>query len=152
MKIKRMDEKAASEIIGTVLLLGMAIAFFSVLSITVLSYPSSSSSPSTNLVGMIIPNETNDEEYLLMEHRGGDALRLDTKVVITFNNGTSESITIGDEDKNYLTEKSKEDNLWGIGEWFFYNQDLNLDGQQVSIAVVDVESNSVIMTGSLRGT
>jgi hypothetical protein len=101
---------------------------------------------------MIIPtNETNNEENLLIEHRGGDALSLDTKVIITFNNGTSESITIGDEDKNYLTEKSKKDNLWGIGEWFIY-PDINLMGQQVSIAVVDVESNSVIMTGSLRGT
>ena len=104
MKIKRMNKKAASEIIGTVLLLGMAIAFFSVLSITVLSYPSSSSSPSTNLVGMIIPtNETNNEENLLIEHRGGDALSLDTKVIITFNNGTSKNIRIGDG--NYLNDQ-----------------------------------------------
>lgn len=143
MKIRKMNEKAVSEIIGTILLLGMAVAFFSVLSITVLSHPSSPSSPSTSLVSMI------DEEYLLIEHRGGKSLHLDTEVIITFNDGTSENIRIGDG--NYLDADAKIDGLWSIGEWCIY-RDAGLKNQQVSVSVVDMESNSVIMTGLLKGT
>lgn len=143
MKLKGSNE-GVSEIIGTVLLLGMAISFFSILSYTVLSYPSAPSSPSANLVA------TKDGGHLLIEHRGGEALTLDTKVIITFSNGTSISMTIGD--KNYLDDKAKEDNLWGLGEWFIYPyQDTNIKSKPVSIAVVDMKSNSMIMTGSLNG-
>ena len=143
MKLKGSNE-GVSEIIGTILLLGMAISFFSILSFTVLSYPSAPSSPSANLVA------TKDGDHLLIEHRGGEALTLDTKVIITFSNGTSKSMTIGD--KNYLDDKAKEDNLWGLGEWFIYPyQDTNITSKPVSIEVVDVKSNSRIMTGLLNG-
>jgi flagellin-like protein len=141
MKLKGANE-GVSEVIGTVLLLGMAISFFSILSYTVLSYPSAPSSPSANLVA------TKDGDHLLIEHRGGEALTLDTKVIITFSNGTSKSMAIGD--KNYLDDKAKEDNLWGLGELFIY-QDKNITSKTVSIAVVDVKSNSRIMTGLLNG-
>jgi flagellin-like protein len=141
MKLKGSNE-GVSEVIGTVLLLGMAISFFSILSYTVLSYPSTPSSPSANLVA------TTEGKCLLIEHRGGEALTLDTKVIITFSNGTSKSMAIGD--KNYLDDKAKEDNLWGIGEWFIY-QDKNITSKPVSVAVVDVKSNSMIMTGFLNG-
>lgn len=140
----RINDEAVSEIVGTVLLLAMAICLFSLLSIIILSYPISASTPSANLVGTI------EGDCLFIEHRGGTPLRLDTKVLLTFSNGTSESIKIGE--KNYLGNNSKDvDNLWSIGEWFIY-QDANLINQTVSISIVDVESNCVIMTGSLHGT
>jgi len=132
------NNEAVSEIVGTVLLLAMAICLFSLLSIIILSYPISASTPSANLVGTI------EGDYLIIEHRGGTPLRLDTKVMLS---NTDDSIRIGD----YLDDKAKEDNLWGIGEWFIY-KNANLTNQMVSISIVDVESNCVIMTGSLQGT
>lgn len=142
MKFKKADE-AVSDLVGTVLLLGMAVLFFSILSAVVLSYPISSSSPSTNLVGTI------EGEYLLIEHRGGEPLSLETKVILFMDNGTSKSILIGDE--NYLDDEAKKDNLWGIGEWFIY-QDEDIMNEQVMITVVDAESSSVILRGTLQGT
>jgi len=140
----RINDEGVSEIVGTVLLLAMAICLFSLLSIIILSYPISASTPSANLVGTIEGN------CLYIEHRGGTPLRLDTKVLLTFSNGTSESIRIGEN--NYLDNNSKEgDNLWGIGEWFIY-KNANLTNQTVTISIVDVESNCVIMTGSLQST
>ena len=142
----RKDDKAVSEIVGTVLLLAIAICIFSLLSAIVLSYPISSNSPSANLVGTIV--NTNEGEYsLLIEHRGGTPLRLDTKVLLTFSNGTSKSIRVGE--KQYLDTIAREDNLWGIGECFIYS-DSNLKNQNVTISIVDVESNSMIMTGLLQ--
>jgi flagellin-like protein len=134
----RINNEAVSEIVGTVLLLAMAICLFSLLSIIVLSYPISASTPSANLVYTI------EGDCLFIEHRGGTPLRLDTKVLLSIND---ESIRIGD----FLDDKAKDDNLWGIGEWFIY-QNVKLKNQKVTISIVDVESNCVIMTGSLQGT
>jgi len=134
MKHKRADD-AVSEVVGTILLLGITVSLFSVICVIVLSYPFLPSSPSTNLVGMV------EGEYLLIEHRGGKALDLGTKVTLTIGDNMSESVTVED----FLNNESKEDNRWDIGEWFVYNNS-NIIGKKVGIAVVDVESNSVILT------
>ena len=140
MKHKRADDEAVSEIVGTILLLGITVSLFSVICGIVLSYPFSPSSPSTNLVGMV------EGEYLLIEHRGGKALDLGTKVSLTIGDNISEIITVG----AYLNNESKEDNRWGIGEWFVY-QDSDITGKKVGIAVVDVESDSVILIETFQG-
>jgi flagellin-like protein len=140
MKHKKTDE-AVSEIVGTILLLGITVSLFSVICAIVLSYPFSPSSPSTNLVGMV------EEDYLLIEHRGGKALDLGTKVSVTIGDNMSEIITVG----AYLNNESKEDNQWGIGEWFVY-QDSDITGKKVGIAVVDVESDSVILIETFQGS
>jgi hypothetical protein len=140
MKNRRKNE-AVSDIIGTVLLLGMAISLFAVLCIGVLYYPFTPAEPAVNIVGTL------DEEYLFLEHCGGEPLSLDTKVILTIGENMPVSIIIGDGD--YLTEEAKEDNKWNIGEGFFYSLDSYV-GHQIKITVVDVESNSVIMIGSLK--
>ena len=139
MKHKKTDE-AVSEIVGTILLLGITVSLFSVICGIVLSYPFSPSSPSTNLVGMV------EGEYLLIEHRGGKALDLGTKVSLTIGDNMSKIIIVGD----YLNNESKGDNRWGIGEWFVY-QNNNITGKKVGIAVVDVESDSVILIETFQG-
>ncbi len=141
MKHKKTDE-AVSEIVGTILLLGITVSLFSVICVIVLSYPFSPSSPSTNLVGMV------EGEYLLIEHRGGKALDLGTKVSLTIGDNMSEIITVGDKD--YLNNESKGDNRWGIGEWFVYHNE-DIKGKKVGIAVVDVESDSVILIETFQG-
>ena len=139
MKHKRTDE-AVSEIVGTILLLGITVSLFSVICGIVLSYPFSPSSPSTNLVGMV------EEDYLLIEHRGGKALELGTKVSLTIGDNISRIIIVGD----CLNNESKVDNRWGIGEWFVY-QNSNIKGKKVGIAVVDIESDSVILIETFQG-
>ena len=139
MKHKRTDE-AVSEIVGTILLLGITVSLFSVICVIVLSYPFSPSSPSTNLVGMV------EGEYLLIEHRGGKALDLGTKVSLTIGDNISKIIIV----EACLNNESKEDNRWGIGEWFVY-QNSNITGKKVGIAVVDIESDSVILIETFQG-
>ena len=150
MKLKKTD-KAVSSVVGTMLLLSMTILLFSIICGIVLSYPSSPSTPSANLVGMIEEDHQSNEYYLLIEHRGGKALSLKTKITLAFDNANPESIIIGNE--NYLNNEAKKDNKWGLGEWLIYEiQNKNLAGNQIEITVVDLESNSVVMTGMLQGT
>ena len=129
--MKNRANEAVSDIVGTVLLLGMTIALFSVLCVGVLSYPSSPSEPAVNLVGTII--ETPDDGVYL-------------KVIITLDGGQSEDIRVG----GYLTDENK-DNKWNIGEGFYYQLNDYVEGQ-VKFTVVDTESNTVILLGSLQGT
>jgi len=65
-----------TEVVGTVLLLGIAVSVFSSLYVVVLSYPSPSSISSANLVGTI------EGSNIVIEHRGGEALSLDTEILI----------------------------------------------------------------------
>jgi len=139
MKNNRANE-AVSDIVGTVLLLGMTIALFSVLCVGVLSYPSSPSEPAVNLVGTI------NDGKLYLEHCGGEALDLDTKVIITCEGNQSVNLKVGE----FLNDEN-EDNKWNIGEGFEY-QLVGYVGGQVKFTVVDTESNTVILLGSLQGT
>ena len=139
--MKNRKNEAVSDIVGTVLLLGMTVALFSVLCIGVLSYPSSPSEPAVNLVGTI------DGDSLYIEHGGGEALDLDTKVIITIDDLQPVPKIVGD-----LLADENSDNKWNIGEELVYRIDGSLGAKQVKITVVDTESNSVIMQGSLKGT
>lgn len=146
MKLRKSNE-GVSEIVSTVLLLGMAISFFSLLCVTVLSYPSSPSSPSVNLASRICGEDPMIS--LIIDHCGGEALSLDTKVIVTIGDDSPVTITI--RDQNYSEVDVNDDNLWGIGEQFIYTN-ANLAGKPVSVTVVDVESNSMVMTGTIQGS
>ena len=129
---------AVSDVVGTIVLLGITVALFSTLCVGVLSYPFSPSEPAVNIVG------TRDGTDLILEHRGGEALSLDTKVIITIGDDSPLPLIVGD----YLTPEEKRDNRWGIGEGFVYDVG---EGERVVITVVDIESNSVIMLGTFQG-
>ena len=139
MKYKKSDE-AVSEIVGIVLMLGITISLFAVLCNVVLSFPSSPASPSANLVGTI------EVSFIVIEHRGGEELSLDTEIVIEID-GVGRTLTARD----LLDDEAKNDNLWGIGEWLVY-RDKGVIEKKVSIIVIDVKSNSVIMSGIFKGT
>lgn len=132
-----------AEIVGTVVLLGIAVAIFSTLYATVLSYPSPSHSTFVNLVATIEGNN------IIIEHRGGQALSLDTKVTIAIGDLTK-YITIGDE--NFLGYEAKKDNQWNVGERLVIPFDYNLSNRQAKITVMDEKSNSMVMIGTINIT
>ena len=134
MRKMKKAEKALSEVVGTVMLLGMAVSLFSVLSIVVLTHPFNPSAPSVNIVGMI------DGTDIILEHHGGEALDLDTRILIAVG-GNRISITVRD----LLDDESK---VWTIGERLRLNYSeysvKGIVGQKVIVSVVDVESNSLL--------
>ena len=136
MKIRKSNE-AVSEILGTALLLGIAISLFSLLSIVVLSYPFTPSPASVNLVGYI------DGTNVTLEHYGGESLDLTNKVIVRIQEiYTKINIT------DFLDDANNND-LWDLGEQLIYPIG-NVTGEQIEVTVVDTRSNSIIMSGILQ--
>jgi len=141
MKNRRADN-GVSEIIGVVLLLLMATALFSTVYLFVMNEVLDSSeepSPSVTVLGTIGGGD------IILEHRGGEALSLDTKIMITIS-GMTYNMTVGD----LLDDESKGDGKWSIGEKLSYAPSLDITGRQVRILVIDEESGSMVMQGVLQ--
>jgi len=132
-----------AEIIGTVLLLGIAVAIFSTLYVVVFAYPFPTSSPNVTLIGTI------EGSNIIIEHHSGEALSLDTEILITV---AGEKVLIDDRTptaRDLLDNASKEDGVWTIGERIVYPFVYNSSCSKAEIMAVDTESNSVILVGTL---
>jgi len=132
-----------AEIIGTVLLLGIAVAIFSTLYVVVFAYPFPTSSPNVTLIGTI------EGSNIIIEHHSGEALSLDTEIPITI---AGEKVLIDDRTptaRDLLDNASKEDGVWNIGERIVYPFVYNSSCSKAEIMAVDTESNSVILIGTL---
>ena len=148
MRLKQ--DEAVSEILGTALLISIAILFFSFLVIIVFSYPMTPSAPYVNIVGSI-DSETGD---ITIEHFGGDILAGDTKIFVTIEDELNE-INIGTIFKettqynNWRVINSNRDGYWNFGEIVTYSDNIN-PSMRVSVTVIDDESNSVVMNVVLQ--
>jgi flagellin-like protein len=141
IKTKRANN-AVSEIIGVILLLAMAVALFSTVYLFVMHDAldiSENSPPSVTVLGTIGGSD------IILEHRGGDALSLDTEIMITIS-GIVYNMTVGD----LMDNESKEDGKWSVGEKLSYGPSMDITGRQVGILVIDAKSNSVVMQGTLQ--
>ena len=141
MKTKRANN-AVSEIIGVILLLAMAVALFSVVYLFVMHDAldiSENSPPSVTVLGTIGGSD------IILEHRGGETLSLDTEIMITIS-GIVYKMTVGD----LLDNESKEDGKWSVGEKLSYDPSMDITGRQVEILVIDVKSGSMVMQGTLQ--
>jgi len=133
---------AVSEVIGTILMLGLAATVFSIFYFTVVSNPNPNPSPIVDISGMVENNQ------VIITHHGGEPLDLDTELVLKIG-GVSKSFDIGE----LLDSKSKEDNLWSLGEKLIYNISYDFDYSvypNVDINVIDENSNSIVMTGTTK--
>lgn len=135
--IKNWDDAGISEIIGTVLMLGMAIALFAGVSLVITSYPLSTPSPQVDLVSFV---EGSD---IVFEHHGGPSLLSDTELGITIN-GTTTIIYVDD----HLVDDNQNDR-WDIGEQVVYSSG-NLNQAQIEVMVIDYASNSVLMMATIQ--
>ena len=147
MKGKRAN-LGVSDVVAVIMLLGMTVALFSVVSIVVLSYPFSPNPPTANLVGFIGENNN-----IILEHRGGEDIGLDAKIIVTI--GDSERYQMNISDGYILSNNSKNNNLWNIGENIIIDPSIDLPNIDISttkvdITVVDANSDSVILMGTLR--
>ena len=130
---------AVSEIIGTILILGIATSSFTVVYHQVASTPIPIPAPIVELSGMI------DDNQVIVTHRGGEPLDLDTELNLNAG-GIQKSVKVGD----FLDNKSKEDGVWSLGEKAVFPLEYDFDYSvypNLDINVVDKGSNSLLMTG-----
>lgn len=142
LKNKRKNH-AVSEVFGTILLILISVTLFSVVQIAMFSIPAERSSPSVNIVVTI------DGNGLILEHRGGQSLSLDTEVIVSSGSESTERISIND----YLSDEYKIDGKWDIGERVIYPLD-NLSNfnrfDPLDVLVVDFDSSSIVMMGTVE--
>ena len=137
----RREGIAVTEVVGTMLLLLISVTFFSIVYVSVLSTPSSSSTPSANIACTIVGNK------IVLDHFGGDSLDLETKLIMTIG-GVSVEKTVGNINST-LSWDENNDQKWNMGEQLVYIPG-DLTDKQVEIRIVDVESNSLVMMGILH--
>ena len=129
-------EHAVSEIVGTLILIVIAVSTFSAVSIIILNPWTNFSNvdiPEVLLVGSIHNND------VVIEHQGGIPLDTKTKLTITIE-GAADTFRVNDF--SYWFDQNS-DGLWTVGERVVYPAG-NLQGKQVSCVVVDVDKNSII--------
>ncbi|MBN2065715.1 MAG: type IV pilin [Candidatus Thermoplasmatota archaeon] len=136
-KIRKAND-AVSEVLGTALLLGMAVSLFSLLSLVVLAYPFTPSPPSVNLVGYI-----EDGTNVTLEHYGGESLESTTAVIVRIQD-TYETINFTD-----CLDDENNNALWDLGEHLRCPVG-DVTGKCIEVTVVDTNSNSIIMSGILQ--
>lgn len=147
MKIKKFKgNKGVSEVLGTVLLLGIAVIIFASLMIYVMSIDTESSSPDVQMVGYVDENG-----HAVVEHRGGDQLKAeDMKVEIW--KGDANSKFSGQAFMDILADED-ENIQWNVGEFIDIDCQAIFGGirhWQITLIIVDKTSNSIIMSGVLQ--
>ena len=128
---------AASSVLETLLLLSMTIGFFSVLYLSVFNFPFSSLPPSVHIIG------TTSEDAILLYHRGGVALNIESVIVLTIGN-VGFNFTVGD----CLDEAAKIDKQWNMGEQLVISG-YNCTNQVGEIKIIDRANNVMVFHGYL---
>jgi len=136
MKLKNNDG-AVSEIIGTILLLAISVALFSIIYSIVLSDNAEMSSPHANIVGYV------SGDNMILEHHGGDSLAEGSVIRLKIG-GT---ITVFNVTASHLYDYNNNDE-WDIGEKITYVA--GLDGMQVEATVINQHSNTALFIGTLQ--
>ncbi len=136
IKFKLNHNSAVSEVVGTILLLGIAVALFSVVYIALLGTPHLPPTPVSNIAYSI------NDEIITLTHVGGKPLDLNAEVKIFINDELFESYKLGD----YV---DVDETNWGLGEKLIFDLSGNISESDYSIGVqvIDVNSNSIVMMG-----
>jgi hypothetical protein len=140
---------AVSEVIGIVLLLGIAISLFTVLNFFVTSFSLNESGPLVSLSGMI------DKTTMVMniKHNKGESLEGTTKITITIGTTTyqrniAEILNHTDNRWNFLASNTDlNPDKWDFGETVQFNfTGINITDKYVQATVIDPLKNTILVS------
>lgn len=136
------NSNAVSEIIGTALLLAIAVVAMSVVYIQVLSDPGPGPETFVTLIGKM------DESNAVFEHRSGEIIDINSELIMDVYGERSDPMPL----YNFLDNDSKKDGFWRIGETFFYPIEgySPSDDVRIEATIVDKYSNSMVFWGRLK--
>jgi hypothetical protein len=143
----KLGSNAVSEIVGTILLLVIAISVFSVIYMNVLSEDGPSPETYATIIGRV---ETTGDA--IFEHRRGEGIHIDSIVYMLYAGKFPITTTVAD----LLDSSGKENGMWDIGEQLIYKPDPELipptflDDIQIRGFINDIVSNSLIFWGTLQ--
>ena len=140
MRKKTHTQYGVSEIVSTVLLLGISITLFGVLNFIVFSFSFGTSPPSASLISTI--DQATDT--IIIEHYNGDSLNLTTDVVISIGN------TIYRNRVSDLLLDTNNNQEWNFGEKLQFHSPESIIDKYIQVTVVDTSSNSILLTTVLQ--
>jgi len=129
---------AVSEIIGTVILLAITVALFSVIYVVISPFLIIQDSPQVNIVGYV------EENKIILEHHGGDSLDPTTQLQFTIN-GQQQIVSLNSS----VLYDTNNNGKWDVGENVVYDAE-PLSGYEVNAFVIDSSSNSAIFFSTLQ--
>lgn len=148
IKIK-MGNSAVAEIVGSVLLLAIAVSMFALIYMNVLSDEGPPPETYVTIVGkMGIDDNADDFKDAIFEHRRGESLGTDTELIVTIA-GTYKS-TIIINDGTLIDLQKLADGYWNVGERLVYHPTEDLTDIQIEADIIDKETNSVVFWGILQ--
>lgn len=140
--MKKRVQYAVSELIGVILLLSIVTSVMAIVFYQVSTDKGPDKQAFVTLVGKI------EGTNLIVEHKGGDSLGLDTSISITYA-GKNYSFTVGD-----IVVDANHNGFWNLGEKmiFPFTYDLNNLSKydDIDVMSVDTESNSIQFLGSIE--
>ena len=153
ISMKKLGNEGVSEVIGTILLLAIAISAFSVMAVYVFSITGPTPSPDVNFVGYMDTNQ-----HIIIEHKGGEYINLkDVKITVWKGEEDSQLFYFNSngelQGENAIFEDSNQNKKWDVGEYIDVNAPAvfgNITHWQISVVVVHTKSNSILMTGILQ--
>jgi hypothetical protein len=144
------NSDAVSEVVGTVLLIGIGISLFTVLAAVVLNTSFAfytGPSPTVSISGHV--DITGGSKAIVLEHLGGSELPGDTKIIFNIG-GIIEECTV-----STMAGLPSGNTNWCVGEKLVYTIDpadhdlydyiVNLKQTYVSVLIQDVKTNTVIL-------
>jgi len=145
-KIKSLNSNSAvSEVVATILLLGIAVALFATLYIVILGEPLEANDPYPSTSTYV------EGGNLVIEHTGGKELGIGSHIEYMIG-GNTYFFTIDELlqgiDGAYL-EEFKFDNKWNFGERIIIPYESSLENSIVDFIGTDSDGNRVSMTGML---
>ena len=149
-RLLKSNNYAISEVFGTILILAISVSLFSLVYVSLLSVDVEESSPEITIIGTI------EDNYLLLEHRGGESLDLTDRILLTLLDGSRVDLLVNDVNGtgfSYLPIPNKNDGSWDIGERFTLplTDITNFNRYDpIDLSVIDVESNSMVMSGTVQ--
>jgi len=166
---KSWDDVGVSEVIGTIMILGMTVTLFTVVLLWVYSTPTPSPDVKVDLQGSLVPMYTGNTwagANITLRHNGGETLNyLTTVITVRIYRGTNicndNLKTVGtlptsichasqDNGKPYgLIDGS--DNAWNVGERWLYTSHYILPTDQVEVLVIDTGKSVLLWEKYLRG-
>ena len=110
IKIK-INNKAVSEILGSVLLIAIAVSAFTIVYLNVLSDQGPSPETHVTIVGKM------ESENVVFEHRRGEGIDIDSKISLYFEG----NLLFHGKVTDLLNSASLENDMWDIGERLVYS-------------------------------
>src|SRR2546426_415356 len=162
----RRESDAVSEVIGTILILGMTVSLFAVIIIWVTSIPTPAANTRLELDGTLIPLKDANNNWagvnITITHRGGESMNfVDARVYLTITKATGAytteilrlkgTIAWGPNAGQPYGLMDGVDNTWNINErWGITNKTV-APTDKINAAVVDITRSIILWSEDILG-